>query len=678
MSLSGGRNAVPEESAVRTDDERMLQMVIERSWNSSSMILRRNPWTVFYPFLLGLFVLRPQAVGQDMHRPFSVSDVDSLKTSSISFDRVLNTYLWIGDFNKELAGPQWDVELHQKIRSRLIKTNLSAIQDEYQGVIALRARILEDWNLRIKNSSNVLADNRSIDLGRLAQHQVLAGFEFLPAGNIAAEALGGYELNTQEEENDRGPAYALGFNARRLKLEDFAASLRSSWNQSFLGRRSPHTGEFVLTLIRDFGSGVDDSLAVNYSAQRRQFYTAIDSSARFSLGVPHNILQRDASVLEISNQMKYSLDNNFSLVVSIGISNNLIDRGFRYKDYLHPSSLVLDTRIQEIQFSGSLSLQWVPLSWLGADVKLAYSEKDERHSVQDDIHASNAIVDTQRASASRLENTAQRTSLTAALNAGVTQDDQIRLISSAAILRYDTPNIFNTDDRDELLLTSGVEYQHRFSPRFLMAVNADLTLFHLVYLHRDQSANNNWNRVLRLSPSIEYRPTPWFRTALRTEVLANYTVSDFEQQVASIRSFSFRQVLWSDSSFVRLSEKIHCYFSGSLRIFERGTLRWKEFKENPEEYVIEKSMWPEIFWTSAIGVKVGIGFRYFGQDRYAYRNSQRTFTQGIEAMGPTASLEWSGSAGERVLINGWREEQKNNGKTTAILSNLSIQVGFTI
>ena len=311
-------------------------------------------------------------------------------------------------------------------------------------------------------------------------------------------------------------------------------------------------------------------------------------------------------------------------------------------------------------------------------MKLAYSEKEERHSVLDDMFASDAIIDTQRASARRLENTAQRTALTSALNIDVSQDDKIRLVSSAGILRYDTPDIFNTDDRDELLLTNGAEYVHRFSPRFQMVLNADLTLFHLVYLDRNQSANNNWNRVIRFSPSVEYMPAPSFRTVLRTEVLANYTISDYEQQVSSIRSFSFRQVLWSDSTMVRLSERIHCNFSGSLRIFERGTLRWQEFKEKPEEYVMEKTMWPEIVWSSEIGLKIGIGFRYFGQDRYQYQNGQRLFSQGIEAMGPTASLVWLGLGGERVTIEGWREEQKNNGATAAIYSNLSIQVGFIL
>lgn len=264
------------------------------------------------------------------------------------------------------------------------------------------------------------------------------------------------------------------------------------------------------------------------------------------------------------------------------------------------------------------------------------------------------------------------------LTTDITQDDRIHLVSSANILRYDTPDTLNTDDRDELLLTSGIEVFHRFSSHLILTLTADITLFHLVYLHSNQSANNNWNRVLRFSPTIEYAPTWWFRSIAHTEVLANYTISDYEEQVASIRSFSFRQALWSDSTIVQIGKSVRCNFSGSLRIFERGTLRWKEFKERPEEYFIEKTMWPEIVWSSAIGLKVGIGFRYFGQDRYKYIEGKRVFNQGIEALGPTALIEWSGLGAEKVSINGWREEQKVNGKTTTNISNLSIQVGFIL
>jgi hypothetical protein len=636
----------------------------------------KNSQTLLCLFFIGcewLFFCKTMNAQEIIH-PSPLPFAESLQLSSLSFTRVLNTYVWSGDFQKVMHGQIWNAEVHQHIRSRLVKSNQIAIQDEYQGFISLRARLSEEWNLQLKNVSNVLADNRVIDLGRMARHQVLAGFEYLPTQSVKGEVSGGYELNSQEDEGDQGFAYTLGFDAHRVKLDEFDASLQSSWNQSFLGRRTPRTGDVKLILLRDFGGGVSDSLAINYGTQKSEFYTGLSSSYQKSLGVQHNIFHRDAGVFEIMNQTKYALDRSFSLNTSFGLSNRLIERGYRFKDNLNPTSLT-DSRIQEMQFFGTVSLLWSPLDWLDADIRLLYTERDERYSVQD---APVPNIEQLRAQANKLENTAQRTMFSTTLNTNVTQNDNIRLVSSVGILRYDTPDASNTDDRDELLVTSGIEILHRFSSHMMFTLTADLTLFHLVYLRQEQSANNNWNRVIRLSPSVEYVPTSWFRTVARAEVLANYTVSDYEQQSASIRSFSFRQAMWSDSTVLRISDRIECNFSGSLRIFERGTLRWKEFKEKPEEYYIEKSFWPEIIWSSAMGLKVGIGFRYFGQDRYKYQNNQRIFTQGIEALGPTVFIEWLGSSTEKITLSGWREEQKNNGTTNATISNLSIQVGFIL
>jgi len=611
---------------------------------------------------------------QEIIHPSPLPSADSLQLSSISFTRLLNTYMWSGDLQKKMYGQIWNAEVHQQVRSRLVKSDQNAIQDEYKGFISLNARISEEWNLQLKNVSNVLADNRVLDLGRMAQHQILAGFEYIPIGNVKSEVSGGYELNSQEDERDHGFAYALGFDARRVKLDEFDASLQSSWTQSFLGRRNPRTGDVNLILLRDFGGGVSDSLAINYSTQKSEYYTGLSSSYQRLLSVYHNIFSRDASVFEIMDQIKYNLDRSFTLNTSFGLSNRFIDRGYRFKDDLNPPSLT-DSHIQEMQFFGTVSLLWSPFDWLGADIRLLYMERDERYSVP---NAPVPNIEQLRAQANKLENTAQRTMLTTTLNASVTQNDSVCLVSSISILRYDTPDISNTDDRDELLITSGITILHRFSSHVLSTLTADLTLFHLVYLFQEQSANNNWNRVIRLSPSVEYAPSSWFRTVARAEVLANYTISDYEQQSASIRSFSYRQAMWSDSTVLHLTERIECDFSGSLRIFERGTLLWTEFKEKPGEYSIEKTFWPEFIWSSVMGLKVGFGFRYFAQDRYKYQNNQRIFTQGIEASGPTVFIEWLGSRTEKITLSGWREEQKNNGATNATISNLSIQIGFIL
>jgi len=587
----------------------------------------------------------------------------------------LNTFIWNGNFQKEIHGNEWDAEFYQHIRSRYIKSDKIAIQDEYQGIISLRTRLSERWSLQLNNTSNVVADNRVIDLGRMAQHQVLAGFEYMPFSMSSVQALVGYELNSQENERDRGFSYKLGFDSRNIQLEEFDVSLQSYWNQSFLGRRSPRTGGMHFQFLRDFGGGVEDSLIIDYGVQRREFYSSLSLAGQQVLGVQHNIFQRDARVLEVANQIKYHLNQDFSLNVVGGISNTNIDRGYRFID---PTSVILDTRIQEIQFYGNISLQWNIFDWLESYGKLSYTEREERHSVSNRMTVTDTVFRKQQASANRLENAAQRTMWTLGLMSKPTDYDRISLTSSAGILQYDTPDSTNTDDRDELLVTTGIEYIHVFSNQLKLSIVCDLTLFHMVYIHRDQSANNNWNRVIRFSPSIEYTPTSWLRMVTRTEVLANYTVSDYEEQVASIKSFSYRQAMWSDSTSLQLTDKILCNFSGSLRIFERGTLRWKEFIEKPEDYFVEKAFWPELIWTSDYGLKVGIGYRYFSQDRYRFQDSKKHFNQGIEAVGPTVVIEWIGLGKERMRINGWLEEQKRNQKTIATISNLSIQVEFIL
>jgi hypothetical protein len=165
---------------------------------------------------------------------------------------------------------------------------------------------------------------------------------------------------------------------------------------------------------------------------------------------------------------------------------------------------------------------------------------------------------------------------------------------------------------------------------------------------------------------------------IRTEVLANYTISDYEEQVASVKSFSFRQAFWYDSTVVQISNKIQFKFIGSLRIYERGILRWKEFKERPEDYFVEKAWWPELFWSDNTGISIGIGYRFFNQNRYKYRGSDRIFDLEIETMGPTVELEWNGLGRSHVSMIGWREVQKSNGIVTATIANLSIKVEYVL
>jgi hypothetical protein len=307
-----------------------------------------------------------------------------------------------------------------------------------------------------------------------------------------------------------------------------------------------------------------------------------------------------------------------------------------------------------------------------------FEEREERHSVRDDPAVSRPSFERQNQAARRLSNTVRRT--TVGLSSGVQlgAKDLLNLSGSASILRYDTPDSLNTDDRDELLLLFSAEETHRFSERLSLSVLADAALSHLVYLSRYQSANNTWNRIIRFKPSVTYRPVPWFETRNAAEVTANYTVFDFEDQIQTVKSFSFRQATWMDSTWIRLGSSVEVLFQGSLRLFERGLLRWSEFRERPEKYFVEQSYWPQVSASVADHLLITVGFRYFSQERYGYVNGRRTFEGRFTSAGPTVAFAWAGPAGSRVSLDGWREGQSDHNGPLRSYSNLSFTVGMML
>ena len=138
------------------------------------------------------------------------------------------------------------------------------------------------------------------------------------------------------------------------------------------------------------------------------------------------------------------------------------------------------------------------------------------------------------------------------------------------------------EDRDELVYVASVVTKHKISPLLHLKIITDATATHLVYLLAERSANNFWNRTLRLSPVLLFKPHQKFSSANQFEVLANYTVYDFEEySTGEIRSFSFRQFGFLDSTSLSIAKNISLEWFSYLNMYERGELRWKEFSERP-------------------------------------------------------------------------------------------------
>jgi len=632
----------------------------------------------FFIAFIFISVVTSKVAAQEALRPSLVRFEDSLRVSSLGFDRVLNTFTWNGTLflDREFNGIEF--KLRQMLRSRLIRTDPLSIQDEYDDSLKIVAPISGPWKGIAQQVSSLVSDNRAIDLTKLAQHQFLVGVQVSPHPRLMFEGMAGYEIDDQQDERDEGFAYQATADASDVRLEEFRGTLHGRWVQSLLTRRRPASAALDVSLLREFGAEARNIIQISYDRLRREFYTAADPDVKQVYQIANNIFRRDAATFEVSEQLDYRPSDQMRVVFRGGLLNRTIDRGVNYKVFTGTSNPLLDTRIQELQLYGEAGTTFQPVYWLGMDVNFSYREREERHSVTEQDGVPLSILQRQERSEQRLENIAQRTTISSQIRSLLSEHDQLNFAGSASILRYDTPDSTNVDERDELLVTVGFQEVHQFSNELSVSLAGDVTLSHLVYLKRVQSANNNWNRVIRLSPAITFAPNERFRTVNQAEVLGNYTVYDFEDQAAYTKSFSFRQASWIDSTSFQATDLLGISFVGEVRVYERGILRWSDFKERPQDYFVERTYWPRLVYEVTRDLRLGVGFRYFGQDRYSYQNGTKNLERQLATSGPTVALQWGGTGFERVLLEGWNETQRQDGQVTRTIPNVSLKVNFTI
>jgi len=271
-------------------------------------------------------------------------------------------------------------------------------------------------------------------------------------------------------------------------------------------------------------------------------------------------------------------------------------------------------------------------------------------------------------------NISRQTSLSGTLDFPISLSDRVFLSAAARILRYDTPSLLNVEDRDELLIVASLGTRHRVSRYLDLEIVLDGTVSHLVYLLSDRSANNNINRVLRLSPRTTYRPSSFFVTMNAFEVLANYTVYDFEQQVALVKSFSFRQFGWIDSTSVQLTRRIGLDFFAYLKLYERGQLKWAEFRERTENSYIEKTYVVQARFSPEPGLLFAVGIRFFSQSRFAYKPEGKRQDLYLRSAGPTCLIGWEVGSHGQIGLRGWYEERRQPDGSKTGLTNMTMNI----
>ena len=240
--------------------------------------------------------------------------------------------------------------------------------------------------------------------------------------------------------------------------------------------------------------------------------------------------------------------------------------------------------------------------------------------------------------------------------------DSLNISSSIEIFRYDTPSDKNNDDRDELSINSELEYLRKINKNIHLGLGTEIRLHHYVYLKAQRSASNNWNRIIRLFPTIIIRHDDFFYKP-QFGINANYTVYDFENQVNGISSFSFREVSYRDTLNFRFDKNYSIQSKNLIRYSERGILYWDEFAETPERSNLEVFSNLMIFNNLNEVSSVGIGIRYYKRNDSRINSifaGTSTLINDFESIAPELKLIYTFESGNSLNVDAWYEFQTIN------------------
>lgn len=629
-------------------------------------------------FAVIVLLVNPVAAQEEYGRITQGARSDTLTApnqTSIGFERNLNTYLWNAGANYQRSSGAWNVRLRQLFRSSLIRTDQKFIKDEENFSFLIGRKLSDRFGIQLDGASLIFSDNRAIGVNRASSHLALVGltYDLGRVGSISPSV--GVKFDNQTGQQDKGFSYRLTSQIGELDLAGYRMRFEGRLSEDRIAPRKGESHAAALAVQKEFVQHTTNTLTTQFQRTRRDFYFPADSLVVREFGVSNNIEQRIEEILEVTDELSYGAGKNLFFTFFGNVRQRRISKNINYKTTEAPAGGLFDTEISEFKLESFIQAQYRGEKANGG-LRIAYSERGEGHEAKSLSGGDRSQFEIRKKNEARKNNSARRTALSGNLQLALSRGNTLALSGFASLLRYDTPSAENTDDRDELLMVFGLSDQQSLGRNLMFTFSADVVLNHIVYIFSDRSANNNWNRVFRLSPRIDYRLGSSFRTTNAFEVLANYTVYDFEDQVFSVQSFSFRQFSFLDSTTYQLSRRIALDFSARLKLYERGELRWKEFKERPVNYFEDRTFSGQFRYNPSTGVSFAVGFRYFSLTRFRYQVRERIFENRLVNYGPTCLIEWSMRRNARLLLSGWYETQKQTNVASVSFSNIAMTINF--
>jgi len=581
-------------------------------------------------------------------------------------DKITNTLMFTGNADVTVPVGSGRFRWTNQYRGSTFRTASTATRDNQNAQIAFDQPLSPTLSAIVRGSWILWADDsRSAGLSSLQRLNGVGGLRYHASPDWNVEGFGGIESTEQLGTQATGPIVGARLRLYDLALDEWALSGGALADWHYLDERRTNSDVDLRTdVARWIEGGSSLRIGGGFSSLARQYFTAVAGSTT-ALTVEGRFEDRAGVDADLTYQITDAWSASFVGMIQ---ANDIL------RSYDEPVAQAPITAADRTLSEFVMDLQGrirYRTDHVDVSVGLERYQRSEQNTLQQRHPIDPEDLESLRNQESQRDNQTGRTRFFAQAVVRPSARDTLSAEWTSWLLQYDTPSDRNDDDRDELQAIATLRYARSLSDLLTVGVALSGQYVHFVYLRSSRSAFNNENHVIRLAPFIRIQGSV-VSAQPSLEVLANYTVYDFEGKGASVSSYGFRQVSYRDSIRVRLTPTLRLEVPTLVRYFERSTLLWGDFSEIPQAGNLEYLVRTHLFTRASPAWDVGAGLRIYSLEQRSLNAlpGSPSILNGVSSWAPEAVIRFRAADGSTLQIDGWYEFQTLHPVGTRELPNL--------
>jgi hypothetical protein len=579
------------------------------------------------------------------------NDVDTLKNKNslnTYFNHQSNIYTWFMRGNYSYLKNDFLLNINEDFTSNILESNSLYIQDLQNLKINVSDKVFNDVKYVVQFDSKIYSDDRSIGISNAFTHNWMAGLEYAPFQYFSVMGLGGWKYDNQIDIKDNGSSFLLGTKLKDFDLGGYISSINTELSADYLSSRQNNNQYLGIGVQKRFSEVAWNNLSFFYRKFRKDFYIiAIDIPTT-------NIEKRTEQTIVFNDEMYYILASWASISLDINLSDKRVTKSLKDKEVEKLSYNMFDSNADEFKIDFLLKTQ-INFSWLISNFKFGINQREEKHTLDYFEGASTNYYISRSKLESYKDNTSNMNFISLSNTLLLSTKNSLLINGLYSLLKYDSPSEDNYDDRDEIYSLISISDQHIFNDRFSMITFLEYCKYRTIFIFGQRSANNLTNQILKVGVSTNSLLLDRLFTKNNFEVLANYTIYDYKNQIYSLKDIAFRQFRYVDSSSIRVVGKLGVTFYMNLQLSERGELFWSNFSEKPADYFIDRTIEIICWFNQSEEIKYGIGYKIYSQSRFVYSLGEKKLDYKQNNHGPVSNITYCIDDVFFVQFYGWYE-----------------------